>query len=136
MYLKHRKLTEIPGRRSLKGVSPALPFSDMAFRRYYDHCMTYTDFKEASKSDDKHRLYLGLLSGPLYPETVIYVFRDRLLDQIERLCDELGRERLFDDLGRPRPYKELQIDALLPPIKGSSFDVDEVRFLLSLYFAS
>ena len=116
--LENRKLTELPGRRSLKGVSPALQFSDVAFRRYYDHCLAYTDFKDASKSDDKHCLYLGILSGPLYPEAVVLTFRERLMDQIERLCAELGRSF---------PYTESEVEALLPPIEGDPFKVEEVR---------
>ena len=116
--LEARKLTEIPGRRSLKGVSLALPFSDVAYRRYYDHVLGYKDFKEASKSSDKHKLYLGLLCGPLYFEIVLYLFRERLLDQISWLCAALGRSL---------PYKECECEAVLPPIQGNPFEVEEVR---------
>ena len=117
--LEQRKLTEKPGRRSLKGVSPAIPFSDVAIRRYYDHVLGYMDFKEASKSSDKHKLYLGLLSGPLYCQIVLYMFRERYLDQISSLCAALGRSL---------PYKECECEAFLPPIQGNPFEVAEVRF--------
>jgi hypothetical protein len=116
--LKERKLTHKPGPRSLKGVSPALPFSDVTYRRYYDHVLGYKDFKEASKSSNKHKLYLGLLSGPLYFDTVLYLFRERLLDQISWLCAALGRSL---------PYKECECEAVLPPIQGDPFEMDEVR---------
>jgi hypothetical protein len=124
-YLKDRELTGCPNSRNLRGVSPALPFSDLALRRYYDHALAYADFKDASKSDDKHRLYLGLLGGPLYPESVLFHFRERLLDQIEQLCAELDK---------PFPYPECEVKALLPPIQGDPFDIEEVRFIFMLCF--
>ena len=124
-HLRHSNLTNNPSFRSLKGVAPSLPFSDVAFRRYYDHALAYTDFKEASKSEDKHRLYLGLLSGPLYPEAVIYHFRERLLDQVNELCVELGK---------PIPFKECEVGPLLPPVQGDPFNVDEVICFPFLFF--
>lgn len=117
-HLRYRKLTEHSNRRGLKGVAPALSFSDVAFRRYYDHALAYTDFKQASKSDDKHCLYLGLLGGPLYPEPVIYHFRERLLDQINVLCIELDK---------PLPFKDCEVGPILPPIENDPFTVDEVN---------
>ena len=100
----------------LKGVAPALPFSDRAFRRYYDHCLAYSDFKEASKSDNKHRLYLGLLGQSPYPEAVIYHYRERLLNQVDELCGILSKP-------------PLTVDALLSPIQGDPFDLEEVFFI-------
>jgi hypothetical protein len=73
-------------------VNPSLGFSDTAFRRYYDHVLAYADFKEASKSEDKHRLYLGLLDGPLYPKAVVDYFKGLLMDQIYVLCADLGKQ--------------------------------------------
>jgi hypothetical protein len=116
-HLKHRKLTEVQDNPKLKGVSSAISFSGVAYRRYFDHVLAYTNFKEASKSDDKHRLYLGLLNGPIYPEAVVLLFRERLLNQVECLCE---------DLKRSIPYKELEVAALLPPIEGDPFDLEEV----------
>ena len=95
----------------------------MTFRRYYDHALAYTDYKEASKSDDKHRLYLGLLGGPLFPEAVIYHNRERLLDQIIEICVELGKSP---------PFEECEVGPLLPLIQRDLFEVDEVRLLLLL----
>ena len=112
-HLNTRDISSPPTSRSLQGVAPALPFSDRAFRRYYDHCLAYTDFKEASKSDNKHRLYLGLLGEAPYPEAVIYHNRERLLDQADVLCEILGKP-------------QLSVDALLPPIQGDPFDLEEV----------
>ena len=125
LRLEQRKLTENPGRRSLKGVPPAIPFSDVAIRRYYDHALAYTDFKEASKSSDKHKLYLGLLSGPFYFEKVLYLDRERYLDQISLHCAELGKSF---------PYKECECEALLPPIQGNPFEMEEVRPFLFFNF--
>ena len=102
-------------------MSPALPFSDVTFRRYYDHALAYTDFKEASKSDDKHCLYLGLLSGPPFAEAVVYHKRERLLDQIVEVCVALGKSP---------PFEECEVGPLLPPIQGDPFDLDEVRLFL------
>ena len=90
-----------------------LPFQDIAFRRYHDHCMAYTDFKEASKSKNKHRLYLGLLGNAPYPEAVVLCFRKRLVDQIEELCTVLGKT-------------SPPLDALMPPIQGDPFAMEEV----------
>lgn len=90
-----------------------IQFSDTAFRRYYDHALASDDFKEASKSGNKHRLYLGLLNGPYYPEAVIYHNRERKLDMIDDLSG---------DLGKVTP----PVDALLPPIQGDLFGTDEV----------
>jgi hypothetical protein len=109
----------------LKGVAPAIPFSDAAFRRYYDHALAYKDFKEASKSEDKHRLYLGLLGGllPGYPDAVLYHYRERLLDQAEDLCVEMDK-----------PLIDCEVGPLLPPIQTDPFEADEVRrlFLFTL----
>jgi hypothetical protein len=105
-------------RRSLKGITDPVPFSDKALRRYYNHIMAYVDPKEASKSEDKHRLYLGMLSGPVYPEAVIYHYRERLLDQITALCAELGKEAPL-------------LDAIRPPIQGNAFESDEVSSILN-----
>ena len=117
-HLHDRKLdSHDPNHRRLEGVAPALPFSDVVYRRYYDHALTYTDFKEASKSDDKHRLYMGLLFGPLQFESVLYHFRERKLDEMEELCVALGR---------PRPFTDCEVGPLLPPIKTDPFEVDEV----------
>jgi hypothetical protein len=113
------KFTEHPTRSTLKGVVPAVAFSDLAYRRYYDHSLAYTDFKSTAKTKDNYRLYLGLLDGPLYPASVIYCFRERLLDQIEGLCIDLGREP---------PFKECEVGPLYPPIQGDSFK--EVRVFL------
>ena len=120
-HLRYRNLTQYPNCRSLKGVAPALPFSDVAYRRYYDHALAYTDFKEASKSEDKHRMYLGLLGGGLYPETVLYHFRERMLDQVYDLCVVLNKSL---------PFKECEVGPLLSPVQGDPFNVDEVRCFL------
>jgi hypothetical protein len=117
LRLEHLSLEH--NRRSLSGVPPALLFSDTAFRRYYDHAMAYTDFKAASKSGDKHRLYLGFLDGPLFPEAVLYAFRERLMDQIALLCKCLGKE--IPVVG------EIEL-----PIQGDPFDLEEV-FLFLFY---
>jgi hypothetical protein len=106
----------------LKGVAAALPFSDAAYLRYFEHCMAYNDFKDASKSDDKHRLYLGLFNGPLYMEAVLYYNRERLLDLIEALCALLGRVS---------PFAAGGLDPILTPVQGCVFDSDEVRFFLA-----
>ena len=90
----------------------------MVYRRYYDHALAYKDFKESSKSDDKHRLYLGFLGGSLYPEAVIYHSRERKLDQIEELCVELGK---------PLPFTDCEVGPLLQPIQTDPYEVDEVR---------
>jgi hypothetical protein len=117
-HLRDRKLDgNHPNHRSLEGVASAIPFSDAVFRRYYDHALAYTDFKEASKSDDKHRLYLGLLGGPLQFESVLYHVRERKLDEIDALCVALGR---------PRPFTDCIVGPLLPPIQTDPFEVDEV----------
>jgi len=107
----------IKTRRSLKGITDPVQFSDKALRRYYNHIMAYVDPKEASKSKDKHRMYLGMLSGPVFPEAVLYHYRERLLNQIAALCSDLGKDV-------PVP------DALLQPIQGDAFASDEV----SLFF--
>ena len=124
LSLRDRLHFEHPNRRSLKGVAAALSFSDVAFRRYYDHALAYKDFKEASKSEDKHCLYLGLLSGPLFPEAVVYHFMERFLDQIYELCVELKK---------PRPFKECEVGPLLPAIQGDPFEIDEVGDLLMCF---
>jgi hypothetical protein len=109
--LEHLSLEQ--NRRSLSGLPPALLFSDTAFRRYHDHAMAYTDFKAASKSEDKHRLYLGFLDGPLYPEAVLCAFRERLMDQVALLCKCLGKEIPA-------------VDEMPLPIQGDPFDLEEV----------
>jgi hypothetical protein len=118
LRLRLSNLVHDPNHRSLKGVSPALPFSDVAYRRYYDHALGYKDFKEASKSDDKHRLYLGFLSSPVIPQAVLYCDRERKLDQMEELCVALDR---------PFPFTDCQVGPLLPPIESDPFEIDEVR---------
>ncbi len=121
VFLKQRVLIQGSVRRSLKGVSPPVPFPDVAYRRLYDYALAYIDFKDASKSTNKHRLDLGFLYGPFYFEIVIYRNRERIVDQISWTCAALGR---------PLPYKECECEALLPPIQGNPFELDEVRFLL------
>ena len=103
----------------LKGVPPMISFSDTAFRRYHDHALASVDFKEASKSGNKHRLYLGLLNGPQYPEAVIYLHRERNLDMIDEVTADLGK------VAPP-------VDALLPPIQGDLFETDEVILVLEM----
>jgi hypothetical protein len=105
-------------------VSPALPFSDVAFRRYYDHALAYNDFKQSSKSDDKHRLYLGLLCWVWYPEAVLYHYRERLLDQIEELCVALDK---------PFPFADCEVAPLLPPIQSDPFEIEEVKCYHCIY---
>jgi len=102
----------------LKGVPPTTPFQEIGFRRYYDHTLAYPDFKEASKSRHKHRMYLGLLSNAPYPSSVIYHYRERLFDMIVDLCVRVGKE--------PPP-----LDALMPPIQGDPFATEEVIGILS-----
>ncbi len=63
-----------------------------------------------------------LLGGPLYPETVIYHFRKRFLDQVNKLCVGLGKSL---------PFKECKVGPLLSPVQGDPFNVDEARFFLS-----
>ncbi len=128
-HLRSRNLTqeEPDNRRSLKGVAPALPFPEAAYLRYFEHCMAYSDFKDASKSDDKHRLYLGLFSGSLYVEAVLYYYRERLLDLIEALCTLLGRVS---------PFAAGGLDPILPPVQGCVFDLDEVRMFFSVLCGS
>ena len=116
-HLRLRNLTCNPNQRSLRGVAPALPFSDVVFRRYYDHALAYKDFKEASKSDDKHCLYLGLLGGPLYSEAVVYHYRERLLDQMEALCVALGK---------PLPFTDCEVGPLHSPVQSDPFEIEEV----------
>jgi hypothetical protein len=120
-HLNNRNLTQggACNRRSLKGVAPALQFSDAAYLRYFEHCMGYDDFKDASKSDDKHCLYLGLFNGSMYMETVLYYYRERLLDLTEALCALMGIAS---------PFAAGGLDPVLPPVQGHMFDFDEVRF--------
>jgi len=101
------------GTSRLKGVPPMIPFSDTAFRRYYDHSLANADFKEASKSSNKHRLYVGFFNAQSYPESVLYYLRERILDSI---CD------VSADLGKAVP----PVDAFLPPIQGDLFQTEEV----------
>ena len=113
--LKADHLSFESNRRSLHGVAPAFPFSATAFRRYYDHALAYNDFKQASKSEDKHRLYLGLLGGPLYPEAVLRHFVERIMGQIKLVSVDLGKEPPV--LG-PMPS----------PMVGDPFAINEVNF--------
>jgi len=104
-------------------VPPTTPFQDVGFRRYYDHVLAYPDFKEASKSGNKHRLYLGLLSNGPYPSAVMYCYRDRLFDMIDDLCGKLGK------VSPP-------LDALMPPIQGDPLATEEVRGCFFFFFFS
>jgi hypothetical protein len=67
---------------------------------------------------------LGLLSGPLFPEAVVYHFMERFLDQIYERCVELKR---------PSPFKECEVGPLLPAIQGDPFEIDEVGSLLMCF---
>ena len=74
----------------LKGIGFGGQFTDTAFHRYFEHALAYADFKDASKSENKHRLYLGFFNGPSYPKAVLIQFKERLVDRIKRLYGDMG----------------------------------------------
>ena len=101
----------------LKGVGFGGQFTDTSLHRYFEHALAYADFKDASKSENKHRLYLGFFNGPLYPEAVFIQFKERLVDRIRKLCSDMGLLYGMDCPGMgdlPRPIQE---DALAEVIR-------------------